>query len=356
MTGISERQLQFRIGLFVIAACIVAVGLTLRFGELRWLWQRSYVVAVHFDEAPGVERGTPVRKNGKGIGKVREVAFDEEQGGITILIEIDERFTLRQDSEARLTRSLLGDASIEFTPGKSHELHRPGARLEGVAATDPMEIVARLEATASQTMSSFASTSEEWRQVAQNVNGLMDTHRGHLDLVLERTAESLHQFTQTMQNANRVLGDPQMEESLRVTLAALPKMVEDARLTIQTVRGAVTKIDATMQNLQSVTTPLAENSKSIVTNLDRSVGNLEMLTFELNQFARSLSKPDGSLNLLISDPQLYRNLNQSADALQVLLKNLDPVVRDMRVFTDKVARHPELIGVGGVLRKSSGLK
>lgn len=356
MTGISERQLQFRIGLFVITAGMVGVGLTLRFGELRWLWQRTYTVAVRFDAAPGVERGTPVRKNGVGIGKVREVAFDEEQGGITILIEVDERFPIRKDSEARLTRSLLGDASIEFTPGRSREVYRPGAKLEGIAATDPLQIVAKLEATASKTMESFARTSEEWQVVARNVNGLMDTHRGNLDDVIEKTAESLHHFTLTMQSANRVLGDPETAENLKTTMAALPRMVEDARIAIHSVRSAVTKIDATMGNLQNVTAPLADSSKSIVTNLDRSVANLEMLTFELNQFSRSLSKPEGSLNMLISDPQLYRNLNQSADALQVLLKNLDPVVRDMRVFTDKVARHPELIGVGGMIRKSSGLK
>ena len=33
-----------------------------------------------------------------------------------------------------------------------------------------------------------------------------------------------------------------------------------------------------------------------------------------------------------------------------------PIVRDMRIFSDKVARHPELIGVGGALKGSSGLK
>ena len=43
-------------------------------------------------------------------------------------------------------------------------------------------------------------------------------------------------------------------------------------------------------------------------------------------------------------------------SLSMLLKNLQPIVQDMRVFTDKVARRPELLGVGGALRPSSGLK
>jgi phospholipid/cholesterol/gamma-HCH transport system substrate-binding protein len=58
----------------------------------------------------------------------------------------------------------------------------------------------------------------------------------------------------------------------------------------------------------------------------------------------------------VSDPELYRNLSSSAGSLAVLLQNLEPIVRDMRIFSDKIARHPELIGVSGALRGSSGLK
>jgi phospholipid/cholesterol/gamma-HCH transport system substrate-binding protein len=50
------------------------------------------------------------------------------------------------------------------------------------------------------------------------------------------------------------------------------------------------------------------------------------------------------------------NLDRSAQSAALLLHNLEPIIRDLRVFSDKVARHPELIGVSGVLRGSSGLK
>jgi phospholipid/cholesterol/gamma-HCH transport system substrate-binding protein len=72
----TERQLQFRVGLLVVTAGMVAAGLVFRFGELRWLWEKNYAIGVHFEKAPGVERGTPVRKNGILIGSVRAVSFD----------------------------------------------------------------------------------------------------------------------------------------------------------------------------------------------------------------------------------------------------------------------------------------
>jgi phospholipid/cholesterol/gamma-HCH transport system substrate-binding protein len=251
---------------------------------------------------------------------------------------------------------LLGDASLDFTPGTAKEIIKPGTKIAGVSAADPMEIVGRMEARVSQTLTAFAETSQEWQKVAKNVNGLVETNRGHLDQVVARAAESLHQFTLTMQSAQKVLGDPQNEKNLRETLAALPRMVEDTRLTIAAVRTAVAKVDDNLGNLSKATAPLATKSASVVNRLDNSLAHLELMMAELNAFSREITRKEGSLSLLASDPSLYRNLNASAAALEQLLKNLDPAVRDLKVFSDKVARHPEIIGVGGALRGSSGLK
>src|SRR5262249_49850321 len=127
----NERQLQFRVGLLVVTAGIVAAGLVFRFGELRWLWGKTYTIGVHFQRAPGVQRRRPGRKNGILIGAVRAVTFDENRGGVNLVVEIRERFQLRKDSRPALTRSLLGDATLEFTPGTSRDLLRPGDRIEG---------------------------------------------------------------------------------------------------------------------------------------------------------------------------------------------------------------------------------
>ena len=96
----TERQLQFRVGLLVVAAGIMAAGLVFRFGEMRSFWEKNYAVGVLFERAPGVERGTPVRKNGILIGSVRGISFDESHGGVNVLVEIRDRYQLRKDSSA----------------------------------------------------------------------------------------------------------------------------------------------------------------------------------------------------------------------------------------------------------------
>jgi phospholipid/cholesterol/gamma-HCH transport system substrate-binding protein len=352
----NERQLHFRVGLLVITAALVAAGLVLRFGEMRWLWEKNYAIGVHFERAPGVERGTPVRKNGILIGSVRAVTFDETRGGVNVTLEIRERFQLRKDSEPMLTRSLLGDATLEFSAGTSREYLKPGERIEGAPSADPLEIISRMEAKTTQTLESFAATSEEWRKVGANLNALTETHRGNIEVVIEQAAESLHQFTVTMRSVNKTVADPQTQENFRRTMASLPKMMNEAGETIRAVRSAVGKADVALTNLTEVTAPLAERSGTIAVRLENSVASLESLLKEMAIFSRAINSENGSLSLMAKDPQLYRNLNEAAASLQLIMRNLEPAVKDLRVFLDKIARHPEKIGVGGALHPDSGLK
>ena len=53
----SDRQLQFRVGLFVMAAFVLIGAMVFQFGELSSLWQKSYQLAVHFESVPGVHAG-----------------------------------------------------------------------------------------------------------------------------------------------------------------------------------------------------------------------------------------------------------------------------------------------------------
>jgi phospholipid/cholesterol/gamma-HCH transport system substrate-binding protein len=352
----TERQLQFRVGLLVITASIAVAGLIFRFGEMRWLWEKSYAIGVHFERAPGVERGTPVRKNGILIGSVRSIAFDEARGGVNVTLEIRERFHLRKDSEPMLNRSLLGDATLEFSAGTSREFLKPGERIEGAPSVDPLEIISRMESKTTQTLESFAATSEEWRKVGANLNALTETNRGNIEVVIEQAAESLHEFTLTMRSVNKTVADPQMQENFRRTMAGLPKMMNEAGETIRAVRSAVAKADVALTNLTEVTAPLAERSATIAVRLDSSVASLESLLKEMAIFSKAINSENGSLSLLAKDPQLYRNLNEAATSLQLIMRNLEPAVKDLRVFLDKIARHPEKIGVGGALRPDSGLK
>ncbi|MEQ9066962.1 MAG: MCE family protein, partial [Gimesia chilikensis] len=155
---------------------------------------------------------------------------------------------------------------------------------------------------------------------------------------------------------NMLVADPQQQENLKRSLAAMPAMIESTQRTISSVEVAVQKAGQNLDNLSRVTDPLAKHSQSMVVKLDRSLSRLDAMMAELNSFTRALNQGDGSLKKFISDPDLYRNMNRSASSLTVLLNNLEPIARDIRIFSDRIARHPEILGVSGAMKGSSGIK
>ncbi len=373
----SERQLQFRVGLFVVFSMAVGAVLIIQFGELRTYWKKTYPLAIHFDEVPGLHTGSPVKQNGISIGQVKEIVLDDTNGGVLVVVHIQEEHLLRVDSQASLVQSLLGDAKVEFTAGQTAEIIPPNSRLEGLAPTNPMEIVQRMEQTMNTSLTAFTETSQEWQKVGQNLNNLMETKEGSLDDVIERTALALDSFTKTMttatktfdraggtlesatltlSNANKFLADPQLQADLKRTAAALPVIAEEAKLTITTAKETIAKLSRNMEDIHEATAPLAGQSDLIVRKLSGSLIQLESLLTELNDFSQVLNDKDGSIQKLAADPELYNNLNHSAASLSILLRNLNPIMNDVRIFSDKIARHPEILGVRGAVRGSSGLK
>src|SRR5262245_45896621 len=115
----NERQLQFRVGLFVVIALLIGTALIIEFGDVHKYLQASYQIAVHFDSTPGLQRGTPVRQSGISIGKVSDVVLDEQAGGVLAVVDIRADRKIRKDARPVLVSTLLGDASIEFSTGTS---------------------------------------------------------------------------------------------------------------------------------------------------------------------------------------------------------------------------------------------
>ncbi len=366
----TERQLQFRVGLLVLVSIGIGGWLVVQFGDLKQLLHKRYALAIHFDSGSGLYPTAPVTLTGLTVGTVRAVQLDEKRGGVVATIEVREEIRIPVDSTAIIIRSILGETVVEITPGREREVLKPGERLEGQLAVDPLEMVQRMEGRAVDVLTALGETTREWQLVAKNVNGLMETHRGNLGQVVERAAESLYEFTSTMKHANdllasanKIVGNPAAQQALQETLIAMPKLVNETQRTIAETRNAVASsrqvldsVNKNLVNLTQVTEPIGKRGDQMVAKLDSSLTNLDQLLGELNRFAKLVNTKDGSLQKFASDPSLYDNLDRSSQSLAVLLRNIEPVLRDLREFSDKVARNPELLGVGGAVRPSAGLK
>ncbi len=366
----TERQLQFRVGLLVLVATSVFVGLVVRFGDTHHVWKKGYSLTVQLENGAGLYPAAPVTLSGLTIGSVRQVELNQSRGGVSVRVEIHEDVRLPIDSRVVVTRSLMGESAVEFIRGAEKDVLQSGGRVVGVAAADPLVMIQRLETRTLETLSAFGDTSQEWQHVAKNLNSLMETKRGNLDEVVERAAESLHEFSVTMRNANQmieaanqIVADPGSQRAMKEALTALPKLVGNTITAIDEIRqtGASTRqvlesMNRNLVNLSQVTEPVGKRGEQIVAKLDSSLTNIDQLLTELNRFAKVANQKDGSLQKFLRDPSLYDNLERSSESVMLLMRKFEPIVTALSEFSDKLARNPALLGVEGVVNRSKGLR
>jgi len=358
-----EQKQEFRVGMLAVIALIAAVVMVFKFGEIGNRWRSGTRISIVLPNASGVTPETPVKMSGIRIGHVQSMQLVAEGRGVMVQALIDSEYTFRDDSIAQVTRSLLGDGAIEIVPGSTGQPIAGGSRIAGRSVGDPMELAARMEQRMSSTLASFETTGQEWGRLANNLNRMMESKGEDGVNTMQRSAVALEQFTSTMKTAEETLAaagtlisDPRYQQQLQATLTALPELLNETRNTLQTVNKVVGQVDATVANINTATTPLAQHSDAMVSRLNQSLANVEVITGELAVVSKLMNENNGTIKNLLTDPTVYRNQNSTSAALAVLLQNLKPVVADMQIFSDKVARHPEVLGLRGMVRGSDGTK
>ena len=125
----NERVMQFRIGMFVIVAGLVLTMLIVWFGESPALLRDQVFLRARYADAPGVLEGVAVRKSGIRVGEVAAIQFDHrpnQPDGVLVTMAIEHRFSVREGSVPRLSRSLIGDVTIDLLPGTGKDDFRLG--------------------------------------------------------------------------------------------------------------------------------------------------------------------------------------------------------------------------------------
>ena len=70
---------------------------------------------------------------------------------------------------------------------------------------------------------------------------------------------------------------------------------------------------------------------------------------------RSLNSREGTLGQLINNREIYDQINEAATNVNELTRQLRPIVNDVRIFSDTIARHPGAI-VRDAVKPRSGTK
>jgi len=359
-----DRVYRFRLGVVVAAAAAILVLLIMLMGDLPRPLTSRYDLYVNFPNAPGVSVGTPVRKSGITIGRVKDVQFLEGDRGVQLTLQIDGNRRVFEDEQCRISSaSLLGDAVVEFyrpdnTPPEGEPIPAEAVIETGQVALGPADALVSLEPDLRRALLSVEAAGVKIQALADNFNIVIGENQDSIPRILQKTESSLDSFDEAMASMRDVLGDPELRQRLKASLNDLPDAIADARLTMDQMQESFQRFgqvaeraDKNLQNLERFTGPLGERGPAIAANIESSIAKIDALFEQLVEFSERLNAEEGTIGRLLDDEEIYDRLARTMVNAEDLTRRLRPVIDNLQVASDKIARDPGILGVRGALDK-----
>jgi phospholipid/cholesterol/gamma-HCH transport system substrate-binding protein len=231
-------------------------------------------------------------------------------------------------------------------------------------------------------MPDLAKTNQEaqvalatWNRFGESANVLLKTNEDKITKTLDNLQDSLKQvnklfssenqklITETLQNVQK--GSSRLEILAKSTEELIKDgrdVMKDSRDTLKEGRGTIKQINETLKGADEVlasigkaTKPFGEQAPKILKNFEETSEKLNRAISDASELLRTVARGEGTVQKLLFDPSLYNNLNDTAAMATKVVPRLDRILRDMEIFADRIARHPESLGIGGVVRPSSGV-
>ena len=356
-----DRVLRLRVGVVVLAAALITAFLVARFGDLPLPGGGTYTIFVRFPRAPGITQGSPVRMSGVQIGRVMSLELLQPTG-VRVMAEIDRGRTILDSDACFITSaSVLGDSVLEFVPPDlipqgSKPIDSGTEIVNGRVMADPLTAFSNIEPRLQAAMGAVTDAGEQVARAARNLNNTVANNQDQIPRIAQKAERALDQFTIAMTNINSLVGDPQTRQQTIDALKQFPILVRDAGQTLATANAAFSSMKVAsdraainLENLQNFTKPLGERGPQLVDNLDGSLANINELLEQLVTFTDNLNSREGSLGRLMNDPALYLKLERTLSNAEDITARIKPIMDDVRIFTDKIARDPRQLGLKGAL-------
>ena len=192
-------------------------------------------------------------------------------------------------------------------------------------------------------------TNEELQLTLRNFSQVGETVNVFIQANQDRATKALDLSSDVLQRISQLLSD-ENQKNITATLRAAQAASANFDSVLRNADDLLREGKQTVANINQVTKPLAERGERVLRNLDCSIEQLTRILVSMG------GSGDGTIQKFFNDPSLFNNLNDAALMITRVIPRLDRILRDFEVFADKIARHPESIGIGGAIRPSAGLK
>ncbi|MBN2031943.1 MAG: outer membrane lipid asymmetry maintenance protein MlaD [Deltaproteobacteria bacterium] len=121
-------DLEFTVGLFLIAGIICLSYLSIKLGRMEVFGAKGYDIHAFFSNSGGLKNGSSVMIAGVEVGRIKSISLEDYQA--LVVMSIAEGIEIQEDAIASIkTRGLIGERFVEISPGGGERIIPPGGRL-----------------------------------------------------------------------------------------------------------------------------------------------------------------------------------------------------------------------------------
>ena len=322
---------EVKVGLLVVAAFIVlGIGVFL-VSERRNLFTLKNTYSIELETVSGLAQGSPVHLDGVGVGSIQSIILPEqvEQEMLTVWVTADHRYAerIREDSLAMIkTLGLLGDKYIDISSGTTYSSVIPdGGNIPAAPPTD----VDRLIASGGDVMGNVVSISYSLRHILERMEageGLLGELTTDSDAGMQAKSALLQVIESTRQ----------ITEQIRSGDGTLARLINDDSL-ISKFEGSVDQVDELLTELRqgAGALPALLNDPNTREQLDLLLRGFQQSSERLADITGAIQSGDGLLSRMVNDEDFAQQLTQE---LQQLLQNL-------RVVSERIADSQGTLGL-----------
>jgi phospholipid/cholesterol/gamma-HCH transport system substrate-binding protein len=284
-----------KIGALTIVAITLLV-LGYNFLKGKDLTRKSNVIYAKFTDVGALEISNPVKIKGFRIGNVYQIGNSDKQvTEVIVTINLQEDVLIPKNSVAVISSSLTGTSSINIMPGNASQYLKAGDTLQ--SSNNP-DLVGKVMNSLDPILISAKQTIDTLKRVLINFNDILDPQtKANLQKIIANLESGTENLNGLLDNQN----------------GALAKTLVNAEEFTRNLNQNNEKLNASIENFNQFSEKLTDlELKSTVDELNTTITQVQTLIGKFNQ-------SDGSIGLLLNDPKLYNNLEQTAKSLNTLL-------------------------------------